>query len=155
MKASTSKTVKILFITSMLFFCMVSVFSLRTQEVKAAAQADVWEPEIEIPVQRQGNDASAYVSQLYKFISMIVGALGAVMFMIGGFQYLISAGNTAAVANAKQTMFSALAGIIIVLTAYLLLRIINKELVDLEEPKTTLTEVVPSLAKVDFNHWNN
>ena len=150
MKLSISKTVKILFIPSILFFCIVSVFSLKTRSVEAAEPQKGWKPEIEIPVQRDGDDASGYVSQLYKFISMIVGALGAMMFMIGGFQYLISAGNTAAVAQAKQTMFSALAGIIIVLTAYLLLRIINKELVDLEEPQTSFTEVVPSLARTDF-----
>jgi predicted permease len=105
------------------------------------ASATGWVPEVPLPVSGDGsNGTSDYVSQVYKFVAMIVGILGAMMFMIGGFQYLTSAGNTAAVAQAKKTMFSALAGIIIVLTAYLLLRIINKELVELQEPVTFLLE---------------
>lgn len=112
-----------------LFFVITVVFVF-----PSLVSAQGWSPEIQIP----GNPARtqiefvAYINSIYKFVSLIIGALGAVMFIIGGFQYLLSAGNTAAAGEAKRTMFAALAGIVIVLTAFFLLKIINKELVDLQ-----------------------
>lgn len=126
----------------LLFFVITAIFVF-----PFLALAQGWSPEIQIP----GNPARtqiefvAYINSIYKFVSLIIGALGAVMFIIGGFQYLLSAGNTAAAGEAKRTMFAALAGIVIVLTAFFLLKIINKELVDLQVtpissayPKTSL-----------------
>lgn len=109
-----------------------------------------WPLEIEIPGPKgikyggSGVELVEYVNAIYAFIAVIVGVLGVVMFIIGGFQYLLSAGNTAAAGEAKKTMFAAVAGIIIVLTAYLLLKMINKELVDLQNPSATWLLTVPS-----------
>ncbi len=140
-----SKTAAVVFFTLGLFFLVGG-------EIAIAAG---WVPEVPLPVSGGGSGSTDYISQIYKFVSMIVGILGAMMFMIGGFQYLTSAGNTAAVAQAKTTMFSALAGIIIVLTAYLLLRIINSELVELQEPQTSMVEMGASSVKLsEAKHFN-
>ena len=98
-------------------------------------------PEIDLP---GGSDDEAltagpiaftsYIDRIYFFVTLIIGILGAMMFVIGGFQYLTSAGNQAMVGEAKNTMIAALSGIIIVLCSYLLLRVINKELVELRDP---------------------
>lgn len=69
------------------------------------------------------------------------------MFLIGGFQYLISAGNNASVSSAKETMFAALAGMIIVFCGYLFLRTINKELVDLSDLNVPTPAAVPVTPK--------
>ncbi|MFH1559628.1 MAG: hypothetical protein ABIC19_03890 [Patescibacteria group bacterium] len=100
----------------------------------APAKAAGWTPEIKILKNEENpSDVPSYIGNIYKFVSLAIGIFAVVMFMVGGFQYLTSAGNTAAVAAAKETMIAALAGMIIVLTAYTLLRIINKNLVDLQE----------------------
>lgn len=115
--------------------CIVVLMAIATLPFFANAQG--WSPEIQIPGNpaRQPIQFVAYINSIYKFVSLIIGVLGAVMFIIGGFQYLLSAGNTSAAGEAKNTMFAALAGIIIVLTAFFLLKIINKELVDLQVDK--------------------
>jgi len=114
------------------------------------ALAAGWPLEIQIPGPKgikyggSGVELVAYINAIYAFVALIVGVMGAVMFIIGGFQYLISAGNTSAAGEAKKTMFAAVAGIVIVLTAYLLLKIINKELVDLQNPSATWFLDLPS-----------
>ncbi|MBD3245182.1 MAG: hypothetical protein GF335_04275 [Candidatus Moranbacteria bacterium] len=76
-----------------------------------------------------------YIDVIYKLLVYVVGVFGVVMFMVGGFQYLTAAGNTSLTSEAKKTMFAALVGVIIIVSAYLLLRIINIELVNLVDPK--------------------
>lgn len=115
------------------------------------AAGEGWKPEIDIPFQGEDSivgvkqEPVAYINRVYKFATMIIGIMAALMFIIGGFQYITSAGNNAIAGEAKKTMFAALAGMAIVFGAYLLLRIINKELVDLENPKTTEVEMIKIL----------
>lgn len=100
-----------------------------------------WPIEIDIPL--VGGDSvynkcltfEEYVNRIYQFVTLIVGLLAVGMFMIGAFQYLTSAGNTSATAEAKKTMFSALAGIIIVISAFLILRVINIDLTQIRDLK--------------------
>lgn len=48
----------------------------------------------------------------------IVGALSVLMLIVGGLRYVISGGNTAAVASAKNTVLYAIVGLIVSLLAY-------------------------------------
>ena len=48
----------------------------------------------------------------------VVGALSVLMLIIGGLRYVISGGNTAAVASAKSTVLYAIVGLIVSLLAY-------------------------------------
>ena len=73
-----------------------------------------------------------YVTGIYNFAAMAVGIIGVLMFLVGGFQYMISAGNRGMSGEAKKTMINAVIGIILVLGAYLLLRTINKELINFQ-----------------------
>jgi hypothetical protein len=73
-----------------------------------------------------------YVTGIYNFAAMAVGIIGVLMFLVGGFQYMISAGNRGMSGEAKKTMINAVIGIILVLGAYLLLSTINKELINFQ-----------------------
>jgi len=73
-----------------------------------------------------------YVTGIYNFAAMAVGIIGVLMFLVGGFQYMISAGNRGMSGEAKKTMINAVIGIVLVLGAYLLLSTINKELIDFQ-----------------------
>ncbi|MBD3300150.1 MAG: hypothetical protein GF347_02250 [Candidatus Moranbacteria bacterium] len=103
-----------------------------------------WPVEVDIPggpsIANQPITFTSYIDRIYFFITLIAGFLGALMFVIGGFQYLTSAGNTSATAKAKETMFAAIAGILIIVTAYLLLRIISREFVELQDPGSSRIE---------------
>ena len=58
---------------------------------------------------------------LIKIFSFVFGAAGAifvVMFIVGGIQYLTSAGNEEAATKAKKLLINAVIGIIIIVCAY-------------------------------------
>lgn len=75
-------------------------------------------------------DIKSYVDGVYKLAGMAVGIVGVLMFLVGGFQYMIAAGNRASSGEARKTMINAIIGIVLVLAAYVLLSTINVELVD-------------------------
>lgn len=77
-----------------------------------------------------GSNLPEYVKAIYK-VALIVIVLSALfMLTVGGFMYLTSAGNTSAMGTAKGVIFDSLIGLVIALTAWLLLNVINPDLVN-------------------------
>ena len=76
-----------------------------------------------------GADLKTYIESIYKFAIWTVGIAAILMITIGGFMYLTSAGNTSKMDDAKKVVTDALIGLAIVLTAYLVLYVINPDLV--------------------------
>lgn len=93
-----------------------------------------WKLEVPIPPMKSGAEVtlSDYVTNIYNFVAMAVGIIGVLMFLVGGFQYMISAGNKSVSGEAKKTMINAIIGIVLVLAAYIFLSTINKQLVNFE-----------------------
>jgi hypothetical protein len=77
-----------------------------------------------------GNDLSKYITAIYDTALVIVVLSAVLMASIGGFMYLTSAGNTAAMGTAKGVIFDAVIGLVIALAAWLLLNVINPDLVN-------------------------
>lgn len=71
------------------------------------------------------------VSALYSFGIWTVGIAAFFMLIIGGFMYITSAGNTSSVGTAKKIIWDALLGLVAALVAYLILYVINPDLVNL------------------------
>ena len=89
-----------------------------------------------------GSDFPAFVLGLYQFGIWVIGICAILMITVGGFMYLISAGNTSKMENAKKIITDALLGLIIALGAYFLLYTINPNLVNVTiniKPLTTGT----------------
>lgn len=74
------------------------------------------------------------VAWFYYFIVGIAGFAAFVMMIVGGFQYLTSAGNPAQISDAKDRILKALLGLLIILASWLILQVINPELIILTEP---------------------
>lgn len=93
-----------------------------------------WKLEVPIPPMKGGTEVKLddYVTNVYNFMFMAVGIIGVLMFLVGGFQYMISAGNKAVSSEAKKTMINAIIGIILVLAAFIILSTINRQLVNFE-----------------------
>lgn len=85
-----------------------------------------------------GSDLPGYISAIYKVALIVVTLSAVLMLSIGGFMYLTSAGNTAAMGTAKGIIYDSLIGLVIALSAWLVLYIINPDLV-----KITLTPLPP------------
>lgn len=81
-----------------------------------------------------GEGIAGYVNRLYIYALGLVGltALGAMIF--GGVLYTTSAGNPSLQGDAKKRINSALIGLGILLTSYLILYTINPDLVNLRNP---------------------
>ncbi|MEI7620319.1 MAG: hypothetical protein WCJ57_01985 [Candidatus Falkowbacteria bacterium] len=69
-----------------------------------------------------------YISAIYNYGVGIVGIMAAVMLMLGGIIWLTSAGSSTKVEQAKSIIGTSLIGMVLVLTAVILLRTINPEL---------------------------
>lgn len=73
-----------------------------------------------------------YIGGVYAFLLSIVGVMAAVMMVVGGFQYVTSAGDKGRIGAAKKRIVNALTGLILALGSYTILFAINPDLVAFE-----------------------
>lgn len=90
-------------------------------------------PMEEIPGFGKSGDFATYVTNLYKFGIWTVGIAALLMIMLGGFMYITSAGNTSSMGKAKTIITDAIIGLIMALTAYILLNTINPALLTIKK----------------------
>lgn len=76
-----------------------------------------------------GSDLKSYIESVYKFGIWTVGIAAVLMITIGGFMYLTSAGNTSKMDVAKKVVTDAIIGLVVALGAYLILYVINPDLI--------------------------
>lgn len=101
--------------------------------ISSASELNLTYPTIDIPgvgkvTLSLGMDLNRLVAWFYYFIVGIAGFAAFIMLVWGGFRWLTSAGNPAAISDAKDRIFSALLGLLIILASYLILKVINPEL---------------------------
>jgi len=82
-------------------------------------------------------DLAQYIGIIYNFLISIVGMVAAVAMIIGGFRYLVSAGDTNKINAAKGQMANALIGLVLALGAYTILNTINPKMLQLTVPGVT------------------
>lgn len=80
------------------------------------------------------SDLAQYLELIYNFVIGFAGLLAASIMMVGGFQYLTAGGDQGKVTAAKGRIANALIGLVLALSAYLLLNTINPALVNLKTP---------------------
>lgn len=86
--------------------------------------------------------AGRYVRALYIYFIGIVGVLAVVMIMYAGILWITAAGNASKISQAKEHMNGAVIGVILILTSYLLLTLINPQLVTLRVPYINPVETI-------------
>lgn len=70
-----------------------------------------------------------YIKAIYTYAIGAVGILAAFFIVIGGVQWIISAGNPEKINEAKSRIIASLSGLVLVLCSFLLLNLINPDLV--------------------------
>jgi hypothetical protein len=85
-----------------------------------------------IPGAAPTNNFVDYLKQIIRFGFAAIGIMALFMLSIGAYQYLMAASNLAKIDSAKGTISSAFLGLILGLTAFLILRTINPQLVNLQ-----------------------
>lgn len=88
-----------------------------------------------IPGASNASTFPQYVQGIYKFGIWTVGLAALFMLSVGGFIYLSSGGNTANIGKAKTYIWDAIIGLVLALLAYLILYVINPDLVNVSLSK--------------------
>jgi len=102
-------------------------------------------------IEIDASTVAKYITDLYKFIIGSIGFLAVAGIMIGGFQYLMGAGSPDKISEAKTSITSAIVGLVIALTSYLILSTVSNDLVDFTRGLTSLTPI----AKQIYNNFNS
>jgi uncharacterized protein YybS (DUF2232 family) len=85
-------------------------------------------------VQAGSEGFSSYMATVYWFFLSGAVILALVMLIIGGVEYVGSAGNTSLLQDAKGRMLNAILGLLLALISWLILNTINPDLVDFSLP---------------------
>lgn len=96
---------------------------------------------------------SDFLKYIYYFFLTIGGIATFAMLVWGGFRWLTSAGNPAGIGEAKDTIFSAIIGLVLLLGSYLILSTINPDLVIVTLP--TISIVTPTPEETSTIGWGS
>lgn len=96
-----------------------------------AAVSFNYTPMEEIPGFGRPSDFFSYILAIYRFGLWTIGIAALLMITIGGYMYITSAANKNNVGKAKTIITDAIVGLILAMVSYLLLYVINPELVRL------------------------
>lgn len=113
--------VKIVILSGVLMLIFAFSFSV--------SLAYTYVPMEKIPGFGKISDFATYIGAIYKFAVWTVGIAALLMLSIGGFMYLTSAGNNARMEKAKGVITDSIFGVVMVMASYLLLSVINPDLV--------------------------
>jgi len=75
-----------------------------------------------------------YIKYIYYAVMISGGIIILLVLLIGGFKFIVSAGNPAAITDAREQILSGFLGLVIILGAYVILNEINPDLVALRIP---------------------
>ncbi len=96
--------------------------------------ADEFVPLAPIPNLDTGPNASlgSYINSLFLLIISVAAMLAVIKVVIGGFQYMTQTSSSAATSKARETIRDAIIGLILLLSSYLILSIVNPQILSLE-----------------------
>jgi len=123
---------------TLLILVVLAIFA-----VPLFAAAMQYTPMEQIPGLGVSSDWCTYLSYIYKFGLWAVGIAALLMVSIGGFMYISSAGNNASMEKAKGVITDAVVGLVMALTAWLVLNTINPDLTKCALPDRMPVSAVP------------
>lgn len=135
------KILKLVFVLIFLFQMIGLAILFAWPAITQAADIN-FQPQVTIPsapgdsfkfnagqtVNIQPNTIGNYIRLVYKYAIGIVGILAAIVLMIGGFMWLMAAGNPSKISEAQEWIRAALTGLILALGSYMILATINPAL---------------------------
>ncbi|MBU4421372.1 pilin [Candidatus Parcubacteria bacterium] len=79
-----------------------------------------------------------YIAGIFKYSVAIISIVATIMIMVGGLLYLTSGGSAERVGRAKETISGAVIGLILALGSYMVLYVVNPDLVSFDALKIKL-----------------
>jgi hypothetical protein len=84
--------------------------------------------------QSSNNILGDYIKAWYGFLIGTVGIIAAVMIMYGGIKFLASRGDNTQISNARETIISAITGLVLAFGSYTILSIVSPNLLTIHVP---------------------
>lgn len=112
--------VLVIFLFLPVFSSASSILQLKYPEIAGIKMEDI--------AANPKDKLNEFIAWFYYFIVSIGGIAAFVMLVWGGFVWLTSAGSPARIADAKDRIYSAFLGLLLILASYLIIQIINPEL---------------------------
>ena len=78
--------------------------------------------------QASDTDLNTIIGRIIDWVLGIAGAIALLFLIIGGVRYIISAGNPTQTEGAKKTIIYALVGLVVIILAYVLIKVLFDEL---------------------------
>jgi hypothetical protein len=107
------------------------IFNVFTHQSVALAEYKTLEAMPGVGAKGSSPSMSDYINGIYNFAVAAVVFSALLMITIGGFMYMVSAGNQAQAGTAKRIIIDALLGLVVVFTIYLILHTINPDLLNI------------------------
>lgn len=86
-----------------------------------------------------------YIKYIFNFSLLIAGLVAFVAFILGGYKHLTSAGNPAKISDARDQITSAVIGLVILLSSFLILDTLNPQLTTLKLDEITVADKIIEL----------
>jgi len=96
--------------------------------------------------QNASSTPGAFVANFYEFALMIGGVLAFGVVVYGGIKYMASAGNPSGQGDAKEWIEAALLGLVLLVGAYFILKVVNPQLLNLSLPTLTPVNIATQTA---------
>lgn len=91
-----------------------------------------------------GSTLPQFIAYVFYFFITISGIIGVIAIVVGGFEFLASAGNETLISDAKDRIRSAVFGIILLFCIFILVRTINPDLINLRSSLLSTVSVLPN-----------
>lgn len=88
-----------------------------------------------------GTSIGDYLQSMYFFLMGIIGLVALAYMIMGGIQYITAGGNTAKVGAAKETIKSAISGLLLGILSWVILVTINPDLQFIKQPGVAFKEL--------------
>ncbi len=75
------------------------------------------------------NTASQIIIRIIEILLAIAGLIAVIFLIVGGFRYITAGGNEEASESAKKTITNAIIGIVIIILAFVIVRVISNALI--------------------------
>ncbi|MDP2664164.1 MAG: hypothetical protein Q8P08_01880 [bacterium] len=122
---------------AILFFLTTFCLLFLSVSPAGAIRAELDWPEVGGIKIEEGGSLVATLPQLVQYFFNFAIAIGGIaafaMLVLGGFRFLTSAGNPTSQKDAKDIITSAVIGLLLLLSSYLLLQVINPDILTLKD----------------------
>lgn len=136
--------IKIPEVLKFLIFFLIILFGigilLKTSTVYA--QWDDWQTYI--PAELRTNTLEGYIRTIINAALVMAGVVAVVYLIIGGYQYITSAGNPEVATQAKSTILNAVIGLIIIFASYVIIDFVMNRVIRNRGTTTTAPTPTPT-----------